>query len=93
MRSIERKVLFGSVSTQLMILEPHGAAGVYQVYIDKYYKGTISKTAGKWVGHLSYNTDLTADDIQALGEFIEEEGWLDPHPGPPPGQLWSYTAD
>ena len=54
---------------RIKLTQPPGAEG-WQIMIDNYYNGVMFKRAGKWGAYLSPGSDLTADDIQVLGERI-----------------------
>lgn len=57
------------------ISRPSGVPGVhFHVNIGGYHYGTLLKIDGKWVAHLNPKAqkELTADDIQALGDWIDE---------------------
>lgn len=61
-------------------------AGVYQIFIDKFYQGTIGRYKGEWVGRLNRDPVLTDKDVQNIGRLIEEEGWLREAPTPGPAR-------
>ncbi|QEC78781.1 hypothetical protein [Mucilaginibacter ginsenosidivorax] len=52
---------------------PSGMEGnTYYVTIDSYCYGSIIKRNGEWVRLHINNGELTIDDVQALGERIDE---------------------
>ena len=44
----------------------------YHLYIDGFYKGQLYYRDNQWNMHLTPNSDITIDDIQILGEIIED---------------------
>ncbi|MBN8852205.1 MAG: hypothetical protein BGO55_00490 [Sphingobacteriales bacterium 50-39] len=71
MRKIEFTGNLAGEKLKVFLTDPHPNGSHWQVLIDHYYHGTITKRDGKWIGHLNPNSDLQADDIQILG------GWVD----------------
>jgi hypothetical protein len=60
---------------KVVIGRPSGVPGEhYGITIGGYYYGTIVKRAGKWMAYLNPRAEkeLTADDIEALGDWIDE---------------------
>ncbi len=67
---IEFTASFGDDKKRVELLNPNGAGGnSWQVMIDNYYRGIIFKKDGEW---MSYSLWLTIDDVQILGEMIDE---------------------
>lgn len=71
MNAIEFTATFGRVRKTVKLREPSGGAGGYQLFIDDFYQGMIVKIKGEWVGHLNPASQLTGDDIMAIGEIID----------------------
>jgi hypothetical protein len=55
----------------IKLIQPSGAEG-WQIMIDNFYNGILFKRNGEWVAYLAPGSDLTADDVQVLGERIDE---------------------
>ncbi len=67
---LEFAAYFGDEKKKVELLNPNGAGGdSWQVMIDNYYRGIIFKKNGEWV---SYSQWLTIDDVQILGQMIDE---------------------
>lgn len=45
----------------------------YQLIINRFYEGLLTKRDGTWILQCNVPTQLTSDDIQALGQRIDEE--------------------
>lgn len=71
MTPIEFTATFGHVRKKVVLSQPTGGAGGYQLFIDGFYQGVIVKLAGEWVGHLGREPVIAGDDIGVLGEIIE----------------------
>ncbi|ASU34433.1 hypothetical protein [Mucilaginibacter xinganensis] len=72
MERISFSASFGDEIKQVTIIDVNKGSGGYQLLIDKYYYGDIIKVNGEWHLHSSTNL-LTLDDIQAIGEIIENK--------------------
>jgi len=72
-KPIERIATYGDEYKTLNITQAQGAGGIFQIYIDRYYHGTISKVKNEWVTHLNEPSELTGDDISILVEMIEHD--------------------
>ncbi|WP_146217415.1 hypothetical protein [Chitinophaga sp. S165] len=68
---IEFEAHFGHETKTIELVAPSGGGQGYQLMIDKYYQGRLIKTQGKWVGKFNPGCDLTVDDINILGEMID----------------------
>lgn len=71
MTTIEFTATFGHVKKTVRLTQPSGGAGGYQLFVDDFYQGMIVKIKGEWVGHLNPASQLTGDDIMAIGEIID----------------------
>jgi len=69
---IEFNVVFGEEVKKVNITLDRFGSGRYTVLIDNYYCGAIFKRDGEWTGHVNELSELTMDDIQAMGEIIDE---------------------
>ena len=77
MKQIEFEAAFGNKRKKVEISQPHQTAVFgLQITIDGYYCGMITKQNGKWIAHLNDKSlpEFTADDIQILGEIIDQSG-------------------
>lgn len=61
---------YDTAGRHIKLSQPTGAEG-WQIVIDKLYNGILFKRNGKWIAYLSPGSDLTADDVQVLGERID----------------------
>lgn len=69
MKDIEFDAHFGDEVKHITIYEPNGNWGTYNILINNYARGVMHKRNGQWV----YNNHwLTMDDVQAIGERIDE---------------------
>lgn len=73
MVGIEFDAAYGNDRKMVVIRQLSGLGNIYQVFIGNYYEGTIVKLNGEWVAHLNLKSDLTADDIQLLGDIIDNQ--------------------
>jgi hypothetical protein len=73
MVSIEFDAAYGNDRKMVVIRQLSGSGKIYQVFIGNYYEGTIVKLNGEWAAHLNLKSDLTADDIQLLGDIIDNQ--------------------
>lgn len=71
MKKIEFLAWYGDENKSVEICEPNGAGGHYQILIDHYYHGIITKRKGEWVVYPNVKSDLTGDDICIISELIE----------------------
>jgi len=72
MPEIEFDAPFGDERKHVWITLPDGAgANIYQIYLDNFYQGRLTKQNGQWI---HWEGNLTTDDIQILGEMIDEAG-------------------
>lgn len=70
MKTVEFEAVYGDETKKVQLTAPSGGEGV-QVIIDNYYQGMLFKRQGKWVGYFNEDSNLTADDVQILGEMID----------------------
>jgi len=56
----------------LTMVKPDDADN-YHIFIDNSYQGKVVKLKGNWVGHLTYDSDLTIDEVKLLGSIIEDK--------------------
>lgn len=73
MENIEFTAWYGDKQKKIVLSEPHGAIGQFFVEIEGYYQGALMKLQGEWVWHHNKPDDFTTDDIQILGEMIDNE--------------------
>ena len=73
MKTIEFYRFWGDQKKKVHICMPTGGEGV-QIIVDDLYHGIILKRAGRWVGYLNANSELTSDDILILGDIIADGG-------------------
>jgi len=71
MRKIEFTTNHAGKELQVALVDPHPNGTHWQIIIDHFYHGAITKRDGRWIGHLNLNSILQADDIQFLGERID----------------------
>lgn len=71
MKDIELLCPFGDDRKKVYISHNQAGSGGYQLLIDSYYQGDLVKKNGAWL-LLSNTNNLTADDIQILGELIDD---------------------
>lgn len=64
----------GDETVNVFILAPNGMDGdYYMIFINDYLHGSIINQNGKWkILHVN-KRELTVDDVQALGERIDEK--------------------
>lgn len=80
-RSIKFKAVYGDVQKDAELSQPHGDGGNggWHFMVDYCYKGSLWKRGDVWVFYGNAEQELTFEDIQILGEIIEEEskanGW------------------
>lgn len=67
---MEFTAYYGDEQKTVRISHVSTGSGGYQVLIDNYYYGDMIKRNGEWI-LLSSTNLLTIDDIQILGEIIE----------------------
>lgn len=73
MKTIEFDAQFGDRPVHIEVSAPVGAGGRYQVMIDKYYNGSITKTANYgWQVHLHPKTILQGDDVSVIIGLLTE---------------------
>ena len=73
MVSIEFDAAYGNDRKMVVIRQLSGSGNIYQVFIGNYYDGMLVKLNGEWVAHLNLKSDLTSDDIQLLGDIIDNQ--------------------
>ena len=61
---------------RVVIFQPNGG-GLYFLFMDNYYQGTMVNLNGSWIGNLNIKSELTGDNIEVLGKMIEGESGLD----------------
>lgn len=72
MGKIEFHASYGEIKKPVEICEPNGAGGHYQILIDHYYHGIITKRKGEWVAFLNSKSELTGDDISIIADLIDQ---------------------
>ena len=72
MKKIEFLASYGDIKKPVEICEPNGAGSHYQILIDHYYHGIITRRNGEWVDYLNYKSNLSGDDVLIIGELIEK---------------------
>jgi hypothetical protein len=73
MKDIDFKAAVGDQFWEVKLSWQRSIIG-YQIYIDKYFDGTIVKSKSGWVAHFNAPSILTGDDILVLGDMIESVG-------------------
>lgn len=73
MKKLEFPATFGHQVKQVSISQPLGAGGIFYITIENYHQGQMWKRNGQWVGYMADKSEITAEDIQILGEMIDEE--------------------
>lgn len=69
MQQIVFKATFGDEVKTVRLSQPNGMGGeIWFVIVNNYHWGEMWKRGDSWV---CYDTDLTTEDIQILGEIIE----------------------
>jgi hypothetical protein len=72
MKKIEFEATIGNKKIPVEIVQPAGAGGLYQILINRYYHGTITKINGDWVPQLNRKSELTGDDVQIIIDLLEK---------------------
>jgi hypothetical protein len=73
MDSLEFDAQFAGKPVHIEVSAPRGAGNSYQVMINKYYNGSLTKTTNyDWQIHLHPNTILTGDDVSIIIDLIEQ---------------------
>ena len=73
MSSIEIDTFFGDKPTHIEVSAPMGRGNSYQVMINNYQKGSITKTTDYgWQIHLHPTTILQGDDVAIIIGMIEQ---------------------
>jgi hypothetical protein len=68
------KATIGNERVNVVIMAPEGMDGAYyMVFIENYCHGSIIKCNNQWIRLHANKLELTVDDVQALGERIDEE--------------------
>ena len=64
---------FGHQKKLVRIVQAHNTSDWgFQIYVNNAFCGDIVKRKGEWNGHLPLKSCLTSDDIQILGDMIDE---------------------
>jgi hypothetical protein len=71
MKGIGFKTMWGDKEVIVNISEVNGNGGVYHVYFNSYYEGSIMRLNDQWVGHLPPHSCLGSDEVMVIGELIE----------------------
>ena len=69
---IEFTATYGDEIRTVRITDVHGDSVFYQVLVNNYCEGNIFYKDKRWQAFLSARSSLTIDDIQELGEFINQ---------------------
>jgi hypothetical protein len=72
MYKIEFFASYGNENKRVEIAQSYGGGDHYQILIDRYYHGIITKRKGEWVAFLNSKSELTGDDVLIIGELIEK---------------------
>lgn len=72
MKSIEFEAMFGNEVKKVRLVANDYGGGGFQILINKFFHGSIYKKEDQWLAWLNERSDLTSDDITALGERIDE---------------------
>jgi hypothetical protein len=62
---------YGNEMKTVVITQPNGAGGSFQILIDKFYQGVLLKAQGEWKVYLNSRSQLTSDDISILTDLAE----------------------
>lgn len=69
MKEIVFQASFGDARKEVRLSRPDGMSEeIWFVLVNNYHQGQIWKRGDQWV---CYDTDLTFEDIQIIGEIIE----------------------
>lgn len=72
MREIVFKASFGDERKTIRISKPNGMDSLmWQLSIDWYHQGTLYFRDGHWGAYLNDSSEITTEDIQILGEIID----------------------
>lgn len=72
MKPLTFTAAFGDRVKTVVLSCPSGGAGGYQIVIDRMYHGMLVKLSDVWVGHLNRAGDITPEEIEILGDIIDE---------------------
>lgn len=73
MPSLTYPATISGIPHQVKIADVHGAAGLYHVYLDDFFIGSIERKGSGLVPHIDGRTGLAGDDVAAIIEVIEKE--------------------
>jgi hypothetical protein len=72
MKEIRFQVLYGNKSIKVKISNVSGGGGdLIHLYVDNYWHGSLKEREKVWELLSNVPTEFTFDDIQGLGEMIE----------------------
>ena len=72
MKYFEFIASYGNEKKVVKITQPTGGGDCYQILIQNYFQGVITKLKNEWVPHLNSRSELTGDDVFILTEVIEK---------------------
>ena len=55
----------------LKVVHPSDGGDNYHIFIDNEYKGKVIKLKTHWAADVGDSSDLTADEVQAVGKIID----------------------
>lgn len=55
----------------LKVVHPDTGGNNYHVFINNHYRGNIINFKGHWVADVGDSTDLSIDEVQAVGKIID----------------------
>ena len=71
-KEIEFDAAYGQETKQVRLLGMNGHNGWYHVYIDKYFMGQLFYRNDRWVFFGNIEKELTFEDVEILGQIIDE---------------------
>jgi len=71
--TIEFIAQFGEKKVKVILSQVFRGAEGWSMNIGGYYDGMSFYRDGSWQAHLNDKSDLTSDDITAMGELIDEK--------------------
>ena len=57
----------------LKVVHPGDGGDNFHIFIDNDYQGNVIRLKSQWVSDLGDTSNLTPDDVQALGKIIDEK--------------------
>jgi hypothetical protein len=72
MEHLEIVTWYGEEKKTVVVTQPNSASGTFQILIDRYYHGQITRYNGKWIAYLNSKSDLTSNDLLILFNLLTE---------------------